>query len=65
MLIRLVYEADPLKCPECGGTMRIISFIEQEDVIRRILVHCSLWNETPVGPPGIAAGGTGCSGNGK
>ena len=53
MLIRLVYEADPLKCPECGGAMKIISFIEQEDVIRKILVHCELWTEGPVRPPPV------------
>ena len=45
MLIRRVYEADPLACPECGGTMKIIGFIErrQGDVIERILRHCGLW----------------------
>jgi hypothetical protein len=25
-LIKKVYEVDPLKCPKCGGQMRIISF---------------------------------------
>jgi hypothetical protein len=45
MLIKRVYEVDPLECPECGGTMKIISFIErsQGDVIERILRHCGLW----------------------
>jgi hypothetical protein len=44
-LIRRVWEVDPLACPECGGTMKIISFIErrQQDVIERILRHCGLW----------------------
>ena len=37
----------------CGGNMKIISFIEQEEVIRRILVHCDLWNEPPVRPPPV------------
>ena len=27
-LIRKIYEVDPLICPKCRGTMRIISFIE-------------------------------------
>lgn len=27
MLIKAVFEVDPLKCPTCGGTMKIISFI--------------------------------------
>ena len=45
MLIKRVYEVDPLECPECGGAMKIISFIErrQTDVIQRILRHCGLW----------------------
>ena len=45
MLIKRVYEVDPLACPCCGGQMKIISFIErcQADVIERILRHCGLW----------------------
>ena len=37
-LIQRVYEVDPLKCPKCGGAMKIISFIEkhQADVIEKI-----------------------------
>ena len=45
-LIKKVYEVDPLKCPKCGGQMRIISFIEkkdQADIIEKILKHCGLW----------------------
>jgi hypothetical protein len=36
-LIKRVYEADPLCCPKCGTTMRIIAFLErrQTEVIRR------------------------------
>ncbi len=48
-LVKKVYEVDPLKCPRCGGQMRIISFIEkkdQADIIERILRHCGLWTET-------------------
>ena len=45
MLIKRVYEVDPLEYPKCGGAMKIISFIEhrQRDVIERILCHCGLW----------------------
>jgi len=48
-LIKHVYEADPLCCPNCGSTMRIISFIErhQTEVIEKILRHCGLWEESP------------------
>ena len=35
--IRKVYETDPLACPKCQGEMRIISFIDQPDVIKKIL----------------------------
>jgi len=53
-LIKCVFEVDPLKCPKCGGTMKIISFIEKEksDVIKKILRHCGLWKEaSPRAPP--------------
>lgn len=49
MLIKRVFEVDPLKCPACGGPMKIIGFIEcrQQEVIERILRHCGLW-EGPI-----------------
>ena len=28
MLIKRVYEVDPLCCPKCGGQMKVVSFIE-------------------------------------
>ena len=28
-LIKCVYEVDPLKCPKCGGEMRIVSFMSK------------------------------------
>ena len=39
MLIKHIYEVDPLECGRCGGEMEIISFIErgQRPVIERIL----------------------------
>jgi len=33
--IRKVYETDPLTCPKCQGEMRIISFIDQPDIIKK------------------------------
>ncbi len=42
--IKKVYETDPLVCPKCSGEMRI-SFIDQRDVIRKILEHLGLWEE--------------------
>ena len=40
MLIKRVYEVNPLCCPECGGQMTVVSFIEppQADVIEEILI---------------------------
>jgi len=37
-LIRRVFELDPLLCP-CGGTLRVVSFITEPRVIRKILEH--------------------------
>ena len=57
MLIKMVYEVDPFKCPKCGEEMVIVSFIEkhQTDVIEKILRHCDLWREPiPRPPPKIA-----------
>ena len=46
MLIKRIYQADPLRCPKCGGTMKIIAFIEarQGELIRKLLEHCGLWH---------------------
>ena len=44
--IRKVYETDPLLCPKCQGEMRIISFINRADVIKKILQHLGLWEES-------------------
>ena len=58
MLIKRTYQADPLLCPNCGGTMKIIAFIEayQGDVIRKILEHCGLWHDPPSRAPPNASG---------
>jgi hypothetical protein len=55
-MIKKVYEADPLLCLRCGEGMRIIAFIDQPDVIEKILTHLSLWpyfSHAP--PPGAVA----------
>jgi hypothetical protein len=47
-LIKMVYEVDPLKCPDCGGTMKIVALIDhdrQPDVVEKILRHCKQWRE--------------------
>ncbi len=43
--IKKIYEIDPLECPRCGSEMRIISFITEDLVVKKILDHLGLWNE--------------------
>ena len=44
-LIKKVREVDPLTCPQCGSEMKIISLIQDPDVIRQILKHLGLWKQ--------------------
>ena len=44
-LIKKIYEVDPLICPECSSPMRVISIIEEQEVIRKILEHLKLWEQ--------------------
>ncbi len=48
MLIKMIFEVDPLICPECGGAMKIVSIIDrhQKDVVKKILKHCDLWDDS-------------------
>lgn len=48
--IRKVYETDPLTCPKCQGEMRIVSVIDQPEVIKKILQHLGLWEESHAPP---------------
>lgn len=61
--IKHVYEVDPLVCPRCGGTMRILAFIEQPEVIAKILMHLGLWlahvHSPPAGVPVAISPATG------
>ncbi|MFP3929213.1 MAG: hypothetical protein ACLFUP_09930 [Desulfobacteraceae bacterium] len=50
-MIQKIYEVDPLSCPKCNGAMRILPFIEDQDVIRKILSHLGLWEKAPRPPP--------------
>ena len=53
-MIKKVYEIDPLICPKCGGTMHIISFIEDYKVIDKIIDHLKLTFKAERPPPPIA-----------
>ncbi len=43
-LISKIYEVDPLCCSKCRGAMKLIAFIEQSEVIKKILQHVGLWD---------------------
>jgi len=53
MLIKRVYEIDPLSCPQCGGQMNVVAFIDppQREVIEKILRHCGLWQSSAARAP--------------
>ena len=50
-LLAWVGEAFPLACPNCGGDIRLISFITQPETIRKILTHVG----EPLVPPPLSS----------
>jgi hypothetical protein len=40
--IKKIWEVDPLECPRCHAEMKIISFINEPQVIEKILRHLDL-----------------------
>ena len=50
-LIQKIYEVDPLTCARCGGAMGVLSFIEDPEIIKKILKHLDLWDVKPRPPP--------------
>ena len=55
-LIQKIYEVDPLTCPKCSGPMKVISVIENENVIKKILKHLGLWDCKARPPPKVKTG---------
>ena len=49
-LLARVGEEFPLACPNCGGDVRLISFITQPETIRKILTHL----REPLEPPHVS-----------
>jgi len=41
-MIRKVYEVDPMSCPQCGATMKVIAFLTDYVVVDRIINHLRL-----------------------
>jgi hypothetical protein len=52
-LKRRVYETDPLKCPSCGGLMKVISFITKHAVIDKIVDHLGIKFVCQRPPPAV------------
>ena len=50
-LIKKIYEVDPLICPKCGGNMRIIAFIEDYKIVRKILDWLGIYEFKRDRPP--------------
>jgi len=42
-LIQKIYEVDPLACSKCGGTMRVIAFIEDYKIVKKILDYVGIY----------------------
>ena len=57
-LMRRAFGFDVLACPRCGGRLRLIALIQQQEVVRRILRHLGLPSDLPV--PGPARGRRRC-----
>jgi hypothetical protein len=50
-VIRKVCEVDPMLCPRCGSTMKVIAFLTDFSVIDRIIRHLKLMSVADNPPP--------------
>jgi len=48
-LIRQAWHVDPLQCPVCQKRMQVIAFIDNPDVVEKILRHLKLWGRSKAG----------------
>lgn len=59
-LIRQAWHVDPLQCPVCQKQMRVIAFLDNPEVVEKILRHMNLWCGpaafAPARPPPPASG---------
>ena len=54
-LIQKIYEVDPLICPKCSGKMKVISVIEDSEIVKKIVKHLGLWDQKARPPPNANA----------
>ena len=52
-LIQKIYEVDPLTGPKCASQMRVISVIEDSEIVKKILKHLGLWYQKARPPPKV------------
>ncbi len=50
-VIKKIYEIHSLTYPKCQGRTTIIAFIEDDEVIKKILKHLNLWDRKARPPP--------------
>jgi hypothetical protein len=50
-LIQKIYHVDPLLCSKCLGSIKIISLIDDSEIIKKILKHLDLWDVKRKPPP--------------
>ena len=50
-MIRKVYEVDPMRCPKCGGSMKVVAFITDYAAVDRIIDHLKLTFVAEKPPP--------------
>ncbi len=43
-LIQKIYEIDAITCAKCGERMKILSFMEDLEIIKKILKHLDWWD---------------------
>ena len=50
-LIKKIYEVDPLTCPRCSHSMRMISIIDSPEIAEKIFSNLDLWYPQAHSPP--------------
>ncbi len=50
-LIQKINIVDPLLCSKCLGSMKIIFFIDDSEIIKKVLNHLGLWDAKRKSPP--------------
>ena len=51
MLLARIYDVFPLVCPQCGGSMRVLSVVTEIQSVEKILTHINEPIEVPVMTP--------------